>query len=473
MEITKEKLISLVNENYISDLEEDDLLKKRERALEKIKKRFPIRDNNGIQIGWMWRTNIEDLTSKLVTVYFVCGEELEEFKNKHKDTIERIDQLIQGWYFSEESCPADYPERKKTRVYKDPEGNVVDPFISRGHKSTKSYMVIVNGEVVFQIENTKPNAEEIANEFADEYRENNPNANIEVKLGNTTTLTQKNIKLIINPILDEYFSIEGKINNLLSVRSIPPIMVRNSKFLDRHVDKWNNQNIILRSATFNTYESGKEFLKYVVRRANGKKDDKTDPRHLAMQFNKKYKKWEEGRMSNVEYKGKTDDPDYIPPYQRKSSYKLDIQGYEELNMDVSLKMVFELIGEKIGDAGYVWTIKMVNKFGRKKPEDQFITDGLKTIELLPGGVLDGKAIISTKTVQLDPNITFNNKETILHNEKVVQGLIDTIEDFKNKVESIQTNDMIKLANVRRSDIERVNENKINKIIRSIILETMN
>jgi len=139
-------------------------------------------------------------------------------------------------------------------------------------------------------------------------------------------------------------------------------------------------------------------------------------------------------------------------------------------MDVSLKMIFEIVGEKIGDAGFVWTVKMVNKFGKKRPDEQVIVGGLQPIELLEGGVLDGRAIIATKTVQLPPSIKFDNNNTILNNDLIIKGLEEVLEDFKNKVKLIRPKDMIKYANVRRSDIERINESKINKIIRSTIFE---
>jgi hypothetical protein len=463
MEITKEKLISLISENYISDLEE--LEKHRERGPESVKKRQKIM-KDGLHIGWMWRENMDDPNSKLISVYFLCGEDIEQFKEQHSEKIEEISSKYtpNGWFFSEEACPAHRPEVKK-RIYKDPTGQEVDPFKTYGYKQQDVYLVIVDGEVIYQHE-----LEDSANEFASEYRDENPGSSVVVKFGKRTKLAQENIKRNFNKILKEVFDPNSDFIKELNLRSIPPIIVDNPKFLDRHIDRWTNDKIMFRSLSYNTYPSAKEFLNAVVKRTRGTSTDELNTVYLSRQFNKKYKNWEEARKSDITYKGKTDDPDYEPPYQRRTSYKLDIQGYEELNMDVSLKMIFELIGEKMGDAGFVWTVKMVNKFGKKRPDEQVIVGGLQPIELLEGGVLDGRAIIATKTIQLPPNTKFDNNNTILNNDAIIKGLIEVLEDFKNRVKAIRPKDMIKYANVRRSDIERVNESKINDIIRSTLFE---
>lgn len=465
MEITKQKLISLLSENYSSDIEEEDLLPQKERSLEAIKKRKPIKDKNGLHIGWMWRKDIEDPTSELITVYFLCGNDIDQFKETHKETIERINKtFIEGWYFTEDACPSAYPERNKTRKYFDVSGSEVDPFTSRGYKPTKAFLIKINGVVVAQTDD-----EESAKTAVQNLKVSNPDDDVTYEQGLRTKLSQENIKRKLNPILKTELLENEELKNLLNLKSIPPIILSDMRFLDRHIDRWTNEKIHLRSHSYNTYGSAKDFLTAVVKRTRGivVADMNTD--YLARQFNKKYRNWEEARLSDEEYKGNTADPDYEPKYFRRSSYKLDIQGYEQLKLDVSLKMIFDLVGERIGN-GFVWTIRMVNKFGRKKPEDKIIVKGLKEIELLKDGLFDGKAIVVTKTVQLPPNTNFDNKNTIMDNDTIVDGLIDTIQEFKNQISNIDSKDMIKIANVKRSDVEKVDEQRINKLIKKTIME---
>lgn len=464
MEITKEKLISLMSENYISDIEEEDLLKRRERGPESIKKRQQIIDN-GVHIGWMWRKDIEDPNSELITVYFLCGRDLDEFKQTHKETIDRINKTyIDGWYFSEEACPNFRPEKSKTRKYFEPSGTETDPFKKRGYNPTKSFLIKVNGEIV-----TQTDSEEKAKTAVQNLKQSYPNDEITMEMGSTTKLSQETIKRILNPLLKKELLENIEFKNTLNTKSIPPIVLTDLRFLDRHIDTWTNEKIHLRSHSYNTYASAKDFLGAVVKRTRGIVVGDMNTDYLARQFNKKYKNWEEERLSEDEYLGNTADPDYDPKYFRRSAYKLDIQGYEQLKLDVSLKMVFDLMGERMGN-GFVWTIKIVNKFGRKKPEDKIIVNGLQAIELLKDGVFDGKAIIVTKTVQLPPDIKFDNKNTIMDNEDIVNGLIETINEFKRQIDNINAKDMIKIANVKRTDIEKVDEQKINKIIKKTIME---
>jgi hypothetical protein len=466
MEITKQKLISLLSENYISDIDEEDkLLGRREISVEKFAYRQEIVDN-GQHIGWTLRTDTRDKSTPIINIYFLCGRDIDEFTQTHKDVVDRINEKYAqaGWYFSEDACPKSRPEKSMSRVYTDPNKEIIDPLDFRGYEPTKKYKVIVNGEIVAQYDDEKD-----ANEYAENYQSDYPDEDVSVEFGETRQLTQTTIKRTINPILNKVFDLNGEINKVLSTKSIPPIIYDNPKFLDRYVDKWTNNKIYFRSATFNTYETGNDFLTSVIKRSLGVMDKEINPIHLARQFNKNYKNWEEQRKSDTQHHGKTNDPEHVVKYQRQSSYKLDVRGYEELNMDVSLKMVFELTGEKIGN-GYVWSIRMVNKFGRKRPDQSVIVGGLQPMELLKDGVLDGKVIGATKTVQLDPDTKFNHRVTVLQNEKIVKGLMDTIEEFKNKVESIQTKDIIQLANVRRADIEKVDEQKFSKIIKKTIME---
>lgn len=474
MEITKEKLISLLSENYSSDIEEaKKLAARREKPVEKIDLREPIFEN-GRRVGWSWRKDIKDPNSELITVLFLCGRDIEEFKETHKEIIEHIDQKFKsGWYFTEDACPSARPEKSKSRKYYNPTtGLEDDPFTYKGYDPTKSFLVIADGEVVAQFTPKKDdkekniNPEELAEAYAENYRSSVPGSNVIVKFDNTVKLAQENIKRTINSILVNEFEKNEDFVKMMNIKSLPPIFIRDLKFIDRHVDKWTNDKLELRYHSFNAYKSAKEFLTAVIKRSRGVTGDNMHTFHLARQFNTKYQKWLETKPSERKFIGKTKDIEV--KYVRKTAYDVDAGGYKEPNFDVTLKMLFEVIGERIGN-GFVWTIKIQNKFGRKKPDD-YVIQGLERIELQKDGLFDGKMIVATKTVQLPPNAKFDNVNTIMQNKEIVNGLMETIENFKNQIKQINEKDMIKIANVKRSDVERVDEQRINKLIKKTIME---
>ena len=129
---------------------------------------------------------------------------------------------------------------------------------------------------------------------------------------------------------------------------------------------WSNDKIVFRTHNYNTYKSASDFLKSVVKRIKGEDTPEMNTTYLARQFNKKYNNWKEAKKNDKKYEGKTD------------IYNLDKRGYEELNLDVSMKMIFEITGERLGNS-FVWVITMRNKFGKKMEEDPEIKGGLNDI----------------------------------------------------------------------------------------------
>jgi hypothetical protein len=256
---------------------------------------------------------------------------------------------------------------------------------------------------------------------------------------------------VFNPILRDEFGLESdkgkQFNEILSKRSIPAIIVNDPKFEDRHNDVWRNDQIQYQVHSFNTYENAQSFLKSVVARIAGKSTDENNTIYLARQFNQKYSNWEETRKNDKRYEGKT------------SVFQLDKRGFSELNLDVSMKMEFGINGFKQNNE-FVWAISMKNKFGRKRPDEYRISNGgLKPITLQDGGYLDDALISVRKVVPLD-EIEFTEDKSIMSVFAVSEGLREAISDFKAKIEGISPKSALKYANVRRSDIEKVNESVV-------------
>jgi hypothetical protein len=395
MEISKEKFMSIISESSIEMDEMGDIWSKG-----KAKSR-PINNENGELIGHDMLIDPDDYTKGRVNVIFTC--DINEFIESHPDLVAKLKEQYGNIKWTTDVCPKYNP-----------------------HKKERNYQPLPDSEDDVDIKSKaySPSGEKYGIQQA-------------IKRGG------------FNKIIGEEFGLESpkgvEFNQTLSKRSIPAIIVNDKKFIDRFVQDWSNDRIEFRTHSFNTYQTAQDFLKTVVARIAGKGTNEMDTSYLARQFNRTYTTWSEDKKNQKAYEGKTD------------VFQLDRRGFSELNLDVSLKMIFEIIGVREGDS-FTWTITMTNKFGKKRPDEYRISNGkLKPITLKDGGYLDEGVIRVSKTAQLDPNKTFDEENTIISDVAVSEGLREAIYDFKQQIESIEPKSALKYANVRRSDIERVDE----------------
>jgi hypothetical protein len=416
MEITKEKLKSLILENSI-EMDEMGLVYNKSDL--KTKSR-PILDSNGNHIGHDMLIDLDNPEKGRVNVIFTPN--IDEFIQNHPDLIEKLKQQYGNIKWAKMNKPKDFPKYNP-------------------HKGEREYLPLPDADDE-RIDVTKRAYVSSGNKYSE----------------------QENIKRRgFNTILNDEFGLTSpkgdEFNKELSKRSIPAIIINDKKHVDRFV-KLSNNKIEFRTHSYNTYQTAQDFLKTVASRIGGKETADIDTSYLARQYNKLNRKWDEDTLNKQDYEGKTD------------VFNLNKRGKTESNLDVSMRMDIEIIGEKIGDDSFAWSIKMKNKFGRKRPDEYRISNGnLKPITLKDGGYLDEGIISATKTVQLDPNKTFDESNTIMSDVAVSEGLREVIYDFKQEIESINPKSALKYATVKRSDIEKVNENRqINKIIKRTILE---
>lgn len=401
MEISKEKLMSIILESQ-EEMDEMGRIWDKEGAISR-----PLKDDEGNLIGHDMLINPNDPQSGRVNVIFTC--DINEFVQSHPDLVKKLKEQYGNIKWSSDTCPKYNPHRNTKRQYFPLPDDENDAEIARRPYSA-------TGE-----------------NYSEEER----------------------IKRSFFPILRETLgqdSDQGKaFNEVLAKRSIPSLNIGDPKFEDKHQDQWSNDRIKYRLLGFNLYESAQDFLKAVVARIAGKETEQQSTTYLARQFNTRYSNWEETRKNDKRYEGKT------------PVFNLDTRGYSELNLDVSMKMLFEITGEKIGDNSFTWTVSMVNKFGRKRPDEYRIKNGrLDPITLKDGGYLDEGKLSESVTVQLDPEKERERIEegkTILDDYAVTEGLRQAIENFKQMIESINPKSALKYANVRRSDVERVDESK--------------
>lgn len=406
MEISKEKLLSIISESY-QEMDEMGRIWDKEGAISR-----PLKDDEGNLIGHDMLINPNDPQSGRVNVIFTC--DINEFVQSHPDLVKKLKEQYGNIKWSSDTCPKYNPHRNTKRQYFPLPDEDNDAEIARRPYSA-------TGE---------------------NYSE------------------EEKIKRLFYPIVREELgpeSSEGKeFNKSLAKRSIPSINIGDAKYEDRHQDEWSNNRIKYRVLGFNLYESAQDFLKAVVARIAGKETEQQTTTYLARQFNTRYSNWEETRKNDKRYEGKT------------PVFNLDTRGYSELNLDVSMKMLFEITGEMIGENSFNWTVSMVNKFGRKRPDEYRIKSGLKPITLKDGGYLDEGKLSTTLTVQLDPEKDYS-QGTIMSDVAVSEGLRQVISDFKQMIEGIDPKSALKYANIKRSDVEKLNENK-ESIVDKVILQ---
>jgi hypothetical protein len=400
MEISKEKLMSIISESSI-EMDEMGRIWDKADAISR-----PIKDDQGNLIGHDMLIDPNDPSKGRMNILFTC--DIDGFIQNHPELVAKLKEQYGGKVrYSTDTCPKYNPHRNTKRLYHNLPGEEND------------------GEDVQR----RP-----------------------YQASGETYDTKEEIKRLFNPILRETLgqdSDQGRaFNEVLAKRSIPSLNIGDPKFEDKHQDVWTNELIKYRLLGFNLYESAQDFLKAVVARIAGRETEQQSTTYLARQFNTRYSNWEETKKNDKRYEGKT------------PVFNLDTKGYSELNLDVSMKMLFEITGERDGDS-FTWKISMVNKFGRKRPDEYRIKNGkLEPITLKDGGYLDEGDLSKSVTVQLDPEKDYN-KITVMGDIAVAQGLREAIEDFKSIIEAVSPKSALKYANVRRSDVEKINETVVN------------
>ena len=238
------------------------------------------------------------------------------------------------------------------------------------------------------------------------------------------------IKIELNRTVEEYLG-NPEVSARLERLSIPEVKSRDRKHLNRY-GRVDNDQINYQTHTFNSYLSSTQFLKFVTARISGKKlEDEFKSYHLARQFNQNYMNWEETKKNSKRYVGKT------------ASYMLDAYGFDEENLDVTVRMDLSIKGQML-DNRYLWTVKFQTKFGRKLKEDRWVN----------GLTLD-KELTIRKTAELEPGTQFDDKMTVMDSLPIKTSLIEALDELRDtimtKFKPIET---LKLANVKQYDITK-------------------
>jgi hypothetical protein len=252
------------------------------------------------------------------------------------------------------------------------------------------------------------------------------------------------IKRKLFSIVDTEFG-DQEFSEILNKRSIPTIVARDRRHISMY-GRYDNNKINYETHNYNGYESLQDFLKAAIARVKGGDTPEMKTYYLARQFNQNYRNWAADKKNQKQYAGKTD------------VYKLDAFGLEEKNIDVSIRMDFQISGERMGES-FAWNVKMTNKIGKKMKEES----GLR------GGFLDDKIFQVSKTAQLDPRKEYGNSYTVMDDINVINALMEAIEELKSQIEAIDPKETLKVANVKQYQIKRdVNESIKNRLVQRVI-----
>jgi hypothetical protein len=416
MEISKEKLLSLLSENnYIADIDEMARYWSKKQPGKRVAS-SKLYDNDGQLIGYDMMVDPfnEDPDSERVQIVFTC--DIQKFMEEHPDVVEKLKQDYGSFRWSDTKCPSDRPHRD-VRVGKPLPGEEGEP-ISTVKQTSKD---VATGQ----------------------------------KLEGSTKIKTKFLKVLRSEFTEDF-------NKILNQRSVPAVALDNRKYFDRHTDQWNNEMVKFTTLSYNVYKSNEEFNQMVADRIFGEETPEMDTQHLARQFNQNYANWDA-----EEKKGSTQD------YGVTDVYRLRKYGHVEgRENEVFMEMTLQVKGEKIGDNSFTWTIVLVNKFARRKPESSRVDGRLEPVEYNPGSLVDGKQVGVIKNVQLEPGTQFTPENTIMDNPQIVQGLIQAINEFKTKMEGISPETVLRKAAPTRSELEggrrRMNEGMFDQMIKDVI-----
>lgn len=248
---------------------------------------------------------------------------------------------------------------------------------------------------------------------------------------------QEKIKRIFNSIVgDELDSPEFQ--KVLVRRSIPALRMKDEdkeqtkKTNISQYDTYNNEKIEFNFHGYNIYNTVRDFLNAAITRIQtpeGGDIEIPDTLFMTRQTNRNYSRYNADRKMEKKYIGKT-------PVQGKDS-----RDYFEDNLDATIRLDLNIMGELM-DNSYLWKVQLKTRIGKK----------LESEQRLKGGYLNDKEIQSSKTVQLEPGVEFNQQKTVMDNEDIKNGLIEVLNDLKSQIKSINPAEMLKYARVKRNQI---------------------
>ena len=250
--------------------------------------------------------------------------------------------------------------------------------------------------------------------------------------GESQSVNEKNKRKLGRILKSEIFG-EG-FNEVLNKKSIPSIKLDREN-VDMHEGTYTNEKIVYRAHNNNSYKSAFDFLEAVLDRLEGKEGSEMKTYSMARQYNTRNANWNADKKMDTTYQGKT------------NKYGLNRRGYEEENLDVTIRMDLEILGEKMGES-FLWNVRMKVNLGKKLSEDNRMRGGFENIKLIQ----------TSKTAQLEPRKEFNENHVIMDDINVVNALIEAINELKSDIDGITEEELLPYADVEYKQTKGMEQN---------------
>lgn len=370
----------------------------------------PLFDAEGNHVGHRMRVNLDDPKSPSINVIFTCEQDINEFIETHQELIQRIKE--------NEFNDAD-ENLQKELVFT----NATCPKY-RPHQKVKEYYD-ENGNLIPNVSGGR------------------------YQVSGEQLSAQENINRKLKSVLFEQLMMDKDLEQHMTDCSVPFFKVRERRYEDRHNIANSNDKIHYGSDVFNLYEATNDFLKDVLNKSVGLESDvEKRETHLARMRNKIYRNWEPTKKNQKKYLGLT------------PKYYLEAKGFTEKNYDVNILSRFDVIGERFGNQ-FVWLFKLKVTYGKKISVEALIkSQNVKTF----------KDVITRKEVEFEGNLD-DNKENILSKPEVLNGLYEGLNEFKEELMSISTDDALEMANYFQFEVGEEMDESFDRLIKTVLKES--
>ena len=238
-------------------------------------------------------------------------------------------------------------------------------------------------------------------------------------------------RYLLYPLIKDVLLGDGTVQNHLEKCSLPKIKVSDRANLDRH-STFSNNELTYQTLNFNSYKNVRDFFNATVRNVQGIEptEEEKDYReyHLARQFNKVYYNWEKTKKNTSLWRGFT------------PIYNLEASGLSSQTFDVTVSSLLTIKGIQIND-GYKWTVDFTTEHGKQLKNNQ----QLSRMKLGKDYELNTEEVINS-------GIQNSNKDSLVKNSEVKEGLIRCLENIKQQILQIPIQDQLKRAKLVRFEL---------------------
>jgi len=369
-------------------------------------------------VGWDLLDNPDNPeNTPLKRIIFTKGIDIEEFKETHRDLLEKLKEEFEGdggFYLTTDTLPFNWPYQKAGRIIVPLEG----------------------GE---GIENTRKAYQHSGEKYSE----------------------TENIRRVFNPIVKKCFNYDGELRPTFEQLSLPLLHLDDEHYTNRYLsDKVNNNEINLESHSLSSYRSAADFRKSAAERATEDELPEDleyrESYYMSRLYNEIYSNNDPTKKNRVKYMGKT------------PKYGLEKQGFAPENLDITIMSNLAIHGQKNNDDTYTWVVKFSILFARKKPTEKSIEGGMQ--------LLKDFELTKRTSYELPPNENdFSDSYTVVDNPSIKDCLITTLDDVAAQIKDYHPSEMLNVANYGISDIQRepqLNESIVERVVQNVIKEVM-